>query len=523
MTDVARLLESFADTIVGLALPTLRTLVQRERVELGRLATEHNAVVLEDVSIGREAFEGTLRSGKDFQARIRLSVAPGPALDAWVWGELTIGLTRGRVGTFCDALGALTGRDVTLPSWVPRDAQVDGELSWTAAAGEALEGRLAGTFRAAEIGFRLGRPRFVPPVMVHGLVGEVRYDGRLSLHAMALAHGHPLDIVLEGSAVSVKAPLVDVVFVRDVLRTLGTDVKLPDEAIFALDLRIENEVVLGEIGVSHIAVDVAGSSFVIIDVRARVRIDRARVMWNALEGRAHGGTFSTRGVFLRDDRSFLATGSVSDIVVDSIPMLAGRVTATAVRGRLDGTVRARRRAGEHVIGDGSIVLRDGAFPVLDRIGPMLDRYGLVPPQQEATAPATATLRATASGFLVEDIVVALPGATARGSVGVSHERALEGAIEVTVADEYLKKSKLLTLPRVFVDRLAVPIKIGGTLDAPSISAEVGSTLGRALVDNRMTAWLGRDRAPKSKDAVEISDDAAIEAELDAVLAEAGWN
>lgn len=833
MIDVARLLGSFADTVLGVDLPALRSFLRErlgERTEVTRITSERDVVLLEDVTIPigprgilsleratfavtarlpplrLDAFQGTLRFGDDFRAAFRFTAAPTPDENAWVWGELTIdearwrsragaaahagaeptmsgrallslgssswrldggrlegevvrarfagggtftapasderllvpralssaavGVERGKVGAFCDALRAVAGHELALPDWLPLDAQLDGELSWTAAdggrgelkiasaplrgtahvtcdpRGDGLDGHfegavqpaavvrrlgalpayaprdedslaltlaargallcpvIEGTFRATEVGFRLGRPRFVPPATMQGVVGKVRFDGRLSLHAMALAHGRPVELVVDGEAVGLKAPLLDVGFVRDVLRTLGAKVVLPEqlalaldlswrgalvgsatlttpssalvvgtdlritgrlgatdaahffpglprpsvgaavvdllvtdpksaergargtltgeglvvmvgsraigldgvtarvalsarsleastpqgtalrwaerrltgtvatadverfvtlpvEALLAVDLGIEDDVALGTITSARIAIRAAGSRLELTDVGARIRIDRARVMWNALEGRAHGGTFSTRGVLFRD-RSFLATGSVKGIVVDSIPTLAGRSTSTLVRGRLDGATRARRLAGDHVIGDGSIVLHDGAFPVLDRIGPMLDRYGLTPPQQEATAPATASLRATEWGFLLEDIVVALAGATARGSVGISHERSLEGAIEVTLADDYLKKSKLLTLPRVFVDRLAVPIKIGGTLAEPSIHAEVGSTLGRALVDNRVTAWLGRDRSQKSKDA-RGEDEIEIEAQLDAILGEAGLN
>ena len=641
--------------------------------------------------------------------------------------SVAIGLEQGKVGAFCDALGALAGQHVVIPGWLPLDAELDAELTWSATdgargeatvrsapvrgktslafgpRGEALAGsfdgavypaavlrRLGGEPAAAprdedaiaivatasgaalapvveaklsatELGFRLGRPRFVPPTFLRGLVGEVHWgprlqggegQGHLSAHVLAMAQGNPLELSVTGRKARLVAPVVGVAFLRDMLRTLGTKVDLPDTLVGAVDLawdgalggeatlltpasalriaplargvhvtghvgaselpiersaagavgidletdlrtargtlvgqalvidvggravdldgtvvrvalapgvvdvateagsslrhhagkvtgalaladvsrvvtlplagivgvdlRIEGDVVLGTLAAASLEVTAARSRIMLGDVHVRLRADRTRVMWNDARGLAHGGSFSTRGVFFRD-RSFLARGSVSGIAVDSIPLLAGRVAATAVRGRLDGAARARRRAGDVVVGEGNVVLHDAAFPVLERVVPLLEKYGLEPPPVETVAPATAKLRATEWGYLVEAIAVDLAGAKARGGVGLSHERVLEGAIEVTLAEEYLKKNKALTLPRIFVERLAVPIKIAGTLDAPELSAEVGSTLGRALVDNRVTAWFGREKRASSS--TMPAADLAIESELDAVLGE----
>lgn len=633
--------------------------------------------------------------------------------------SVAIGLEQGKVGAFCDALGALAGQGVVVPAWLPLDAELDAELTWSAtdgARGEAtvrsapLRGKaslafaprgdaLAGTFEGAvhpaalvrrlgvepaaaprdedaitvvavatgtarapvieaklsakELGFRLGRPRFVPPTYLRGLVGEIRWEGHLSAHVLAMAQGQPFELSVTGRKARLAAAVVSVAFLREVLLTLGTKVDLPETAVGAIDLvwdgalageatlitpasalrvapvarglhvtghvgagdlpiersaagaitvdletdlraargtlvgealvvdvggraveldgtvvrfalapgvldvatdagtslrhhagkvtgalaladvsrvvtlplvgvlgvdlRIEDGVVVGTLAASSLEVTAARSRIMLGDVHVRLRADRARVMWNAARGTAHGGSFSTRGVFFRD-RSFLATGTVAGIAVDSIPLLAGRVAASAVRGRLHGAAQARRRAGDVVIGEGNVVLHEAAFPVLERVGPLLDRYGLEPPPVEAVAPATAKLRATEWGFLVEAIAVDLAGARARGGVGLSHERVLEGAIEVTLAEEYLKKNKALALPRIFVERLAVPIKIAGTLDVPELSAEVGGALGRALVDNRVTAWFGREKRTSSS--TMPAADLAIESELDAVLGEA---
>ena len=54
MIDVARLLGSFADTVLGVDLPALRSFLRArlgERTEVTRITSERDVVLLEDVTI----------------------------------------------------------------------------------------------------------------------------------------------------------------------------------------------------------------------------------------------------------------------------------------------------------------------------------------------------------------------------------------------------------------------------------------------------------------------------------------
>jgi hypothetical protein len=105
---------------------------------------------------------------------------------------------------------------------------------------------VSGTIDAAELGFRLGRPRFVPPVLVHDLSAELFFkDGRAVLRTVALARGTKLtsDLdanVREPSSVrgTLRADVVDAPFLRDLLRTLDVDVLVADDVSGSLELAL---------------------------------------------------------------------------------------------------------------------------------------------------------------------------------------------------------------------------------------------------------------------------------------------
>jgi len=88
-----------------------------------------------------------------------------------------------------------------------------------------------------------------------------------------------------------------------------------------------------------------------------------------------------------------------------------------------------------------------------------------------------------------DVAVDLHGAAVRAKIDLRPSRALDGTVEIILEEEYLRTSKLLTLPRVFGERLAIPIAIGGTLAQPEVRADLGQTLGRFLRDNKVVDFV----------------------------------
>ena len=117
------------------------------------------------------------------------------------------------------------------------------------------------------------------------------------------------------------------------------------------------------------------------------------------------------------------------------------------------------------------------------------RFGLRPPNEDASAPVTALVVGSDWGLSLRDVKLDLRGATVRGELGISRERALDGHAEVTLEEEYLRTSKVLTLPRVFTDRLVFPVHVDGPLNHPRVHADLGATLGSFLKDNRVSAFV----------------------------------
>ncbi|MBX3225100.1 MAG: hypothetical protein KF795_31575 [Labilithrix sp.] len=271
------------------------------RLDGGRLDGE----VFRGHFAGGGVFEGREPSGEG-AASGETPLVP-PALST-----IALSLEHARIGPFLDAAAGLVGRALDVPPFVPRDAELDGELAWSlprgaraelriaseairatvrgavGPTGGGLEGRvdasvrpaplLRGTgapraalprdedfveieldvggalrrpelnarMRAPEIGFRLGRPRFVPAVVLRDLTGEAFVkDDRAVLRAVARARtaSATVDVdanVREPSSVrgTLRAAALEPAFLRDVARTLGVELAVPEDVRGAVDLTL---------------------------------------------------------------------------------------------------------------------------------------------------------------------------------------------------------------------------------------------------------------------------------------------
>ena len=101
-------------------------------------------------------------------------------------------------------------------------------------------------------------------------------------------------------------------------------------------------------------------------------------------------------------------------------------------------------------------------------------------------PAVATVRVDPTGLPTSAPSRSTCTApTSRGHVDLLSGRALDGHVEIVLEEEYLRTSKLLTLPRVFGERLVIPIRLGGTTGKPDVHAELGQ------------AWVSSSATPGS--------------------------
>lgn len=217
---------------------------------------------------------------------------------------------------------------------------------------------------------------------------------------------------------------------------------------------------------------------------ARIRLDAGEIAWKDAELGLWGGVIACSGVHRRGET--IAALSVTGVGVEDLPSIGGREVRAYVRGRLSGTLLGRREPGA-VRAGGRLTLDDAALPALELLRPALARYGLRPPSEDASSPVTATLSVTERALSLRDVSVDLRGATLRGGVAIARERDVEGRAEITLEEDYLRTSKVLTLPRVLAERLAVPVFVDGPLDRPRVHADLGASLGRFLKDNRVSA------------------------------------
>lgn len=211
------------------------------------------------------------------------------------------------------------------------------------------------------------------------------------------------------------------------------------------------------------------------------------VLWNRLDGRIADGRVSSFGIARRGGE-VLARVSAAAAAVHELPPIEGRELGKYVRGRASGSVVLHRSSDAEegkIEAHGDIVLDEAAFPVIDRARPALSRYGLRPPNEDATGPAVASIQIDKAGIHVRDVAVDLHGANVRARVDVNALRVLDGHVEIILEEEYLRTSKLLTLPRVLGERLVIPINVRGTTEKPDIHAELGQTLGQFLRDTKV--------------------------------------
>jgi hypothetical protein len=286
------------------------------------------------------------------------------------------------------------------------------------------------------------------------------------------------------------------------------------DGLLAIDLLLEGRVVLAVIRADRLAVRASGISLDVSEVSALLRIDREAIAWNPVRFTIAGGSLESAGI--RAGEATRARVTLSQVRVHELPQLGEHEPKRYLAGRLSGAVVGSHEGSLRVAGE--VHVEDATIPALDLVRPQLARYGLRPPNEDTTAPITAKVVGTDWGLTLRDVRVDLHGATVRGEIGVSLERALDGHAEVTLEEEYLRTSKLLTLPRVLADRLVIPVRVEGSLSTPRIHASLSSSLGRFLKENRLSA-LFSDPPPSAPRLLEPDlRETELTASLDSALA-----
>lgn len=220
------------------------------------------------------------------------------------------------------------------------------------------------------------------------------------------------------------------------------------------------------------------------------RFDAETIVWHKLEASAYGGGIASAGVARRRGGSVEVVTKIGarDLTIEALPIGAPGNVERFVTGRLSGAMRIERREGA-LAGKGSLTLEDAFFPVLARARGELGRYGLEPPHPRANAPATVDVALDHHGIAFRSLRATVPGCAAEGEVRIAHAGALDGALTVTLDQEYLSSSAVLVLPSVLAERLTLPVTIGGTVREPRIDADLAACFGRFVTHNRVSAFV----------------------------------
>lgn len=372
------------------------------------------------------------------------------------------------------------------------------------------------------------------------LPAELRVSGETTVHAGGALE---CDVGLEtpkGTALLVygrmdRAQRLDgsrvkgVVALEDVL-TVASAAQVPLRAHVRIDADVSGAAADAALAGFVVAdrIDLAGAE--LTDATALFHADGRRLVWNDLEASAYDGSVVGAGIMGYGPAfsELIASVVVRAVAVEKLPAAAGALT-----GRLSGSLDLV--SGRALSGHGMLRLESPAYPVLENARPALHKYGLVPPPTRGIVPATATIELASDGIHILDLRAAVTGCSVTGEALVGFAGSLRAAATVTLEDDFLASSPMLVVPKVLAERLTLPVRIGGTIAAPVVKADLGACLGKLARDNRVSAFvtgaveevallLGKDRGdlpsetPSPRDPARAHEDVA--ARLESLLASA---
>ncbi len=410
-----------------------------------------------------------------------------------------------------DARGAVEigrrGARFTGLSFRAYDAALKCEATIPFASGQ----RAVATFRGeGGAAFAAAAARFVPRRVA--VAPETRVSGEVTVGGGARVEA---DVAIEtgaarGTALAVRFVLgrdgrVDGSTLRghiglaDVVSALPADarVRLAPIGAATIDAELSGPsraiVVAGWVAADLLRLSVGGPGaepFVLTGASGLVRFASGTIVWHKVEANAYAGAVASAGVVRREGGSLdlVAKVGARDVAIEALPIGAPGNVERFVTGRLGGAMRVERRHGS-LAGRGRLVLDEAFFPVLTRARGELGRYGLEPPHPRANAPATVDVVLDDGGVLLRSLRASVPGCLADGDVRIGLDGALDGALTVTLEQEYLASSAVLVLPSVFAERLTLPVEIGGSVREPRIDADLAACFGRFMTENRVSAFV----------------------------------
>lgn len=230
------------------------------------------------------------------------------------------------------------------------------------------------------------------------------------------------------------------------------------------------------------------ASSVVLDVdrvRTTFVFDEEAFVYRDLVMEAYGGFVHGDGVvgFTDAFSGYDVELTFREIRVHELPRdrKGERRLGNDLRGALRGKLHLQRRDDQTPMrGTGELTIDRPELPVVAQLAPRVKELGLPLPKTAGTKPMTVELVLADGGVVVDHLEATLDGIWLEGRGGVTWSKAISGEATLHLSRRYLAKSVLLTLPSWFTGDLAVPVSIGGNVNAPTVDANVRAAIGDAL-------------------------------------------
>jgi hypothetical protein len=224
------------------------------------------------------------------------------------------------------------------------------------------------------------------------------------------------------------------------------------------------------------------------DVFALLDLGPAGLAWQRVSGRLLGGTFTSSGRLGRATGALDATLAWEGLRVEELPVPRADLAAI-LRGACAGDVRVERAGRTSALSArGELTILEPEYLFAKALAPRLDRYGLPPIPTRGRGPLRATLRLAGGELTVDPIAAGVRGVDVEGAVRLWGGGAVGGRILVRLAEEYLARSPLLSIPAATGSgSVVVPVYVRGTRAAPDVTTDAIEILDGLLARSRAGA------------------------------------
>ena len=213
------------------------------------------------------------------------------------------------------------------------------------------------------------------------------------------------------------------------------------------------------------------------DLQAQVYVDGEAVVWKAARCRAYGGHAETEGVLSTTDAfsGMDASLTCNDVEVGEL-VLPGVQISELLTGALTASAQFRKLSSGAISGSSTVLLEAPTYPAIEHARAQLEDVSLPVPSPRGVGPLRCRVGFEDELVTISELEAGVDGITLHGGGKVMYTGALDGGASARLSSAYLKRSPLFVIPATLAGGLAVPIHVGGHLQRPRITTNVGKAL-----------------------------------------------